>query len=168
MGLEEEWRRAGPHNYEISNKGRVRKADTKQIVNPVLSTDGYYQIGFWKHGKCKIYKLHRWVAFLFCDGYFDGAVVDHIDGNPKNNDMTNLRWVTQHQNIWYSYERELQRRLPTPVMQIKDGEIVNEFSSIAEAFNKTGIRHISEVTQGKRKSAGGYQWKKKGRDYHRT
>lgn len=33
------------------------------------------------------------------------------------------------------------------------------FSSIKDAHRKTGICHISQVCQGKRKTAGGYHWK---------
>lgn len=43
----------------------------------------------------------------------------------------------------------------------KDGQIIAEYPSIMEAYRQTGInfRHISECTQGKRKSAGGFIWK---------
>lgn len=40
-----------------------------------------------------------------------------------------------------------------------DGNIVNEFKSIAEAQRKTGACHISDVCRGVRKIAGGYYWK---------
>ena len=42
---------------------------------------------------------HRLVATCFVDGYFEGAVVNHKDGNTLNNHYTNLEWTTQRNNI---------------------------------------------------------------------
>tara|TARA_R110000744_G_scaffold219103_1_gene337880 strand:+ start:39 stop:464 length:426 start_codon:yes stop_codon:yes gene_type:complete len=42
--------------------------------------------------------VHRLVAEIYCSGYFEGAHVDHIDGNPGNNHYTNLQWCTQDYN----------------------------------------------------------------------
>lgn len=47
--------------------------------------------------------IHRLVAEYFVPGYFDGAVVNHIDGNNRNNSYDNLEWVTQNENIHKSY-----------------------------------------------------------------
>lgn len=40
-------------------------------------------------------------------------------------------------------------------------EVINEYSSITEAQFKLGISHISCVINGNRKSAGGFNWRKK-------
>lgn len=44
--------------------------------------------------------VHRAIALVHVPGYFDGAVVDHIDRNPTNNSIENLRWVTHRENMW--------------------------------------------------------------------
>lgn len=47
-----------------------------------------------------------------------------------------------------------------PIIQMdKTGNIIAEYSSVAEAKEKTGIPHTYDVANGKRKSAGGYLWK---------
>lgn len=48
--------------------------------------------------------VHRLVAKYFVPGYFDGAVVNHKDGNNRNNHASNLEWVTQRDNIHQSYK----------------------------------------------------------------
>lgn len=48
-----------------------------------------------------------------------------------------------------------------PVLQIKDGVVINRFESICEAGRRTNIiaSSISDVCRGKNKSTGGYVWK---------
>lgn len=46
-----------------------------------------------------VQQLAFWIAKEFVDGYFEGAVVDHIDSDPTNNHPSNLQWITQSQNI---------------------------------------------------------------------
>lgn len=47
--------------------------------------------------------IHQLVAEHFVDGYFEGAVVNHKDGNNRNNNASNLEWTTQHDNVHKSY-----------------------------------------------------------------
>lgn len=47
--------------------------------------------------------IHRLVAEHFVDGYFDGAVPNHKDGNNRNNCRDNLEWVTIQENVNKSY-----------------------------------------------------------------
>ena len=64
---------------------------------------GYMQVSI--HGK--ILKAHRVIAQAFLGDGGPGMVVDHIDRNPANNRVENLRWVTQKENTHNSerYER---------------------------------------------------------------
>lgn len=48
--------------------------------------------------------IHRLVAEHFVSGYFEGAVVNHIDGNNRNNKAENLEWITTQDNIHKSYQ----------------------------------------------------------------
>ena len=42
--------------------------------------------------------IHRMVAEIYVPGYFEGAEVDHIDCNKRNNHYTNLQWCTPDYN----------------------------------------------------------------------
>jgi hypothetical protein len=54
--------------------------------------EGYVAVGY----RLKVFKLHR-ILFLHYHGYLPKEI-DHIDGNPTNNRIGNLRAVTHAQN----------------------------------------------------------------------
>lgn len=55
-----------------------------------LTEKGSWRIGF----KCKIYLAHRVIMMLNGVNVDDSQCVDHLDGNPSNNKITNLRSVS--------------------------------------------------------------------------
>ena len=71
-------------------------------------------------------------------------MVNHKDGDPENNDASNLEWVTQKENVQHSVATGLRAKGSTgncrPIRQINPtGDIVREFASIVEASKITGI-----------------------------
>ena len=63
----------------------------------------YLSIVLCKNDVKTTYMVHRLVGKYFVDGYFEGAIIDHIDRNKHNNRYTNLRWTTQQVNVVRSY-----------------------------------------------------------------
>ena len=59
-----------------------------------LSKSGYYSIGY---GKSR-YSLHRVIYLLHYERIDGDLYIDHIDGNPKNNNINNLRTVSNKVN----------------------------------------------------------------------
>jgi hypothetical protein len=50
------------------------------------------------------YYVHRLVAMAWhADTWFDGAEVNHINGDKYDNRAANLEWVTRSQNLLHSY-----------------------------------------------------------------
>lgn len=89
------------YSYRNGNTGwkGLRKLSLRGKNNPRR----YLQVCLSKNGHTKYVQVHRLVAFSFCEGYFPGAVVNHIDGNIHNNHYSNLEWVTQKENVHKSY-----------------------------------------------------------------
>ena len=87
--------------WSYKNKHKCRNGLRK--LKPRRSRNGYLYVDLVDRDKKKRYLVHRLVAFYFCEGWFEGAVVNHIDANPTNNHYTNLEWVTEKENIRKSY-----------------------------------------------------------------
>jgi hypothetical protein len=96
--------------YQISDLGNVRSVKRivigrnypQFVLNPQISYGGYLSVQLRKDKKKYIYYIHRLVALHFCDGYFEGAHINHIDENKLNNTALNLEWCTISQNKKHS------------------------------------------------------------------
>ena len=101
----EEWRKIVDDkllpNYWISNHGRVWSNLTQKMLTQALTKAGYWCIHISStQGHPAYFLTHRLVAKAFLPPPEDGRnVVDHIDGNPQNNQPSNLRWCTTKENI---------------------------------------------------------------------
>ena len=78
------------HMIEVSNFGNV-KVDGALIDFSKRRPSRYHQV--------HLLYVHRMVAELFIPNPENKPFVDHIDTNPLNNHVTNLRWVTPYENL---------------------------------------------------------------------
>jgi hypothetical protein len=88
-----EWKSFG--SYLISNDGKIKRYEKE--LKPRI-TNGYHQVLLSENGKVKPYRVHRLVLSLFKNNCPSGYECDHIDRNPLNNHVDNLRWVTRSEN----------------------------------------------------------------------
>lgn len=86
--------------YDPSSKSGLRwkvntgKARSDSEAGCLRSSDNYYQVRV----QGKVFLAHRIILVLFGQKV-QGKVVDHIDGNPTNNSVENLRVVSQKENM---------------------------------------------------------------------
>ena len=87
-------------NYEVSTFGNVRNKNTKRILKGRLDKDGYLRVGLYINSINSYNKqIHRLVATAFIDNPENKPIVDHIDNNKANNNILNLQWATNTENI---------------------------------------------------------------------
>jgi hypothetical protein len=88
-------------DYEVSNQGRVRKNDYYLKQSP--NNTGYLRVRLNQ----KWFFVHRLVALHFCKN--EKPQVNHLDGNKLNNNPSNLKWVTQSENLKHAYNMGLSK-----------------------------------------------------------
>lgn len=106
----EEWRECPQYpTWEFSNHGHVRNSKTKKYYGKgQKASNGYYSIAMTNDLRVKV---HRGVMMSFSPiEKPENFVVDHIDGNRGNNNLSNLRWVFQKENARYSNENNTQMK----------------------------------------------------------
>lgn len=100
-------------SYMISNLGNVKakrkitwngKCDCtrkeKIMRTNSSSNNGYPMVNLKRNGIVKHSLVHRLVANAFIPNQDNKPTVNHIDGNKKNNNVSNLEWATRsEQNI---------------------------------------------------------------------
>ena len=87
----------GYNNYFVSNFGNIKNVKTNRIMKQ-RNHNGYKLIGLCKNGKVKSFSVHRLVGIAFLKNPDEKPVIDHIDNNPTNNNVKNLRWCSQKDN----------------------------------------------------------------------
>lgn len=121
--IEEIWKPVdGYSHYEVSNKGRIRSKDRLSYhkgSKTMMKVKGKVMKQRWNK-TCKCYFLdllnddgkrrtvypHKEVAKAFCINVLpdEYTMIIHLDNNPKNNDSTNLEWVSPSEHMAFQFE----------------------------------------------------------------
>jgi hypothetical protein len=128
---DEDWRDIKGYEgyYQVSNLGRVRSCERKVPAAPngirylitirqkimtqtaqVFHKKKYCRVGLNKKGKKKMHSVHRLVAIAFLENFDGKPQVNHINGETRDNTVSNLEWCTASENIIHSF-KSLGRRM---------------------------------------------------------
>jgi len=157
----EHWKAIAECNgeYYISDHGQVKsyKRGRERILKPYLVGDlgnQYLAIGICTNGKRKNHKIHKLIALYFIPNPFNKLTVNHKDCNKTNNNIDNLEWATQKENIRHAWQNglcELNRnsvsiRQSKPVIDIvtnkKYDSLTKACIDINESYNCHSLRNL--------------------------
>ena len=166
--------------YMVSSFGRimskskvVRCGNGTRTLKPQLKRikvrdNGYCEVGLTNLDNRKFALVHRLVAEAFIQNPQNKPLIDHLDRNRQNNNISNLRWCTMSENMLNPMTRNFRRDMYIgierpciykPVVAIKDGVVVKQYESIKSA-TKDGFTGccISNCCSGRDKTHKGYSW----------
>lgn len=146
--------------YEVSNFGRVKSLRKEKILKLGRDKKGYLIVGLCKNGKQRTFKAHRLVTEHFLNNPYNLPYVNHKDGNKTNNNVSNLEWCTQKENIQHAIANDL---FPHKKIYQYDlqGNFIREWENILDVEKELKIFHsnISNCCNGIRKTTGGFKWR---------
>lgn len=172
----------GFENYQVSDCGRVRSKNwnnTGSCRNLYLKphNKGYLQVELRMGKTRKMLLVHRLVAQAFIPNPNGYAQINHIDEDKQNNNISNLEWCTQSQNLKAHYKNHSckrssaffvrRKRVANPmrntykIQQLTlDGELIKLWDFAVDVKHQLNYNATSiwECCEGKRKTAYGYKW----------
>lgn len=138
--------------YMISSMGRVKNTATGKILKPqktykMTKNKGYLypavRLYIYPHEKrTKTFFIHRLVAKYFVDNPNGYKIVNHKDGNIRNNDASNLEWCTIQYNLKHAVEHGLRAKanhVRKVVVSDNNGDVMvlESIMSTAKCFRKS-------------------------------
>lgn len=138
--------------YEVSNLGRI-KSKARTIIHGHTGTriipETIRKIQTRSHGRKYVLlsnkrpiAIHRAVAEAFIGPCPDGCNCNHIDGDPANNRVENLEWITHSENMKHAYRNGL-----TPVGEKRgNSKLTNSTAASIKKMLRDGVR-VFEVAK---------------------
>jgi hypothetical protein len=146
-----------------SSLGRF-KSSKGVVSTPKPRKDGYIRVRI--NGKSHL--IHVLMAIAFgLPKRDDQDTVDHIDNDPSNNRLENLRWANRSEQINHSYATNENRASNAPKQSKPvEGRVLGAeewvpYASSNEAARELGLDpgSISACCRGKQKKTGGYEFR---------
>jgi len=123
-------------NYSINIDGTVTNTNTNRTKTAWLGKNGYLHVDLYNEGFSKKIAIHRLLAIHFIPNPDNKRTVNHIDGNKLNNDLTNLEWATDSQNMKHAYDNNLNHCSTKKISSSAMDEILTRF------FNNETLTNI--------------------------
>jgi hypothetical protein len=122
--------------YILSSDGKIYSKLSNKYLKPYLNTKKYACVTMFKKDE----RIHRLVAEHFIPNPNNLPQVNHIDGNKLNNDISNLEWVTNRDNVLHYHNSNSSNiyktqsgKFYTKVYLNKKQNYIGVYSTIEEA-----------------------------------
>lgn len=116
-------------NYMITNDGHVFNADRNRFLKCSVDKDGYIEYMLYTTTGVRHFRASRILMSTYApvDGY-ESLVVNHLDGDIKNNTIENLEWCTVRENTIHAYKTGLAHGLKgskNSQAKLSDEDVIN-------------------------------------------
>jgi hypothetical protein len=97
-----------PKDVTVGNNGGIRR-QVGQWLSPTLATSkrGHLRVYLARDGIKTPVLVHRAVAFTYLPNPHAYIIINHIDGNSANNEVSNLEWCDAQHNSQHAYRTGL-------------------------------------------------------------
>lgn len=146
--------------YSITDNGLVWSNISNKFLKYGVDSKGYFIVDLHKNKKGHTFSVHRLVAIHFIENKEEYNIVNHIDGNKKNNAKCNLEWCTAKHNINHSWAMGLSNsnHKKREIICVESGIVYESIKYASDIFG-LNRRSIINVLNGKQEKTKGYTFK---------
>ena len=163
MLKEEIWKAYVEGHYQASTLGRIRSLDrvingphgpgthTRRgdILSQTVNSKGYPTVVICWLGLRVTKSVHQVIAETFLDNPEKLPEVNHIDGNPMNNRVSNLEWSSKSNNQKHAYATGLRGRGEAmPQAKLKEENIPEIQKLLKTGLSDGAVGKLFGVTHG--------------------
>ena len=110
--------------YSITEKGDVYSHRCGKFLTPIKQKNGYLMVCLYKNKKPKMCTIHRLVAKAYIPQISGKELVNHIDMNKQNNEVSNLEWVTAKENMQHACRHGIRSGIQNGNSKLNDAQIM--------------------------------------------
>jgi hypothetical protein len=137
--------------YKISKDGKVYSKISNKILKSRTNKYGYLMHNLISDSlKVKTISVHRLVALNYLENPNNYKEVNHIDGDKKNNVISNLEWCNRKQNINHAIKMGLLNvgeKNPNNKLKIETVKIIRDlYSKNKKIYQISNILNIKYST----------------------
>lgn len=142
--------------YIITDKGAVfsTKTNKELKLDAHKKTNGtYYRVSLrMSDGSAKKFFIHRLIMMAFSPTQnMEELEIDHIDRNPENNSLSNLRWCTRKENANNRHDSSKWKKTPNGKMLKKQYTVYDLVGNVVGEIltNKDAEKYVDCIASGK-------------------
>jgi hypothetical protein len=127
--------------YQINRLGQVKSIARginrkNKILNQILLKIGYFVVTLSKNKKAIVKYIHRLMGIQFIPNPENKPTIDHIDRNPQNNSLENLRWATYKEQCENQERSAIVRGTTSEELKKKTSQKHIDWVSITRQFRR--------------------------------
>jgi hypothetical protein len=156
-----------PGGYMVSDKGRVYSLPRRVNIGygSTRLIGGYFLKMSKRNEYCRVniramkgaVLVHRLVANAFLPNPEGKETVNHKDGNKSNNDVSNLEWATNSENVSHAWESGLCSN-DKAIYCVSTGKLYPSLESACAEYGLTK-GNLSTHLRGGQHTWGGHVWR---------
>ena len=133
--------------FKISNYGRVKQKRRTQVdfhIMTKFAKAARFNMFFYRKigDKHASFYVHRAVAILFDENKNNNRFVIHLDHDPENNEIINLKWVNRTELVAHQHQNPKRRNQKG--YKLNEGKVKLIKRKLFDPKNKTRVKMIAK------------------------
>ncbi len=143
--------------YAVDKLGNVYSTPSDGKPNRILKVDvnnrnhsRQCRVTLCKNGKTKRFLVHRLIADAFLPNTENKPFINHIDNDAENNNVNNLEWCTQKENIQHAVKQKRMKgsyHIQQAWVKRSSNAKARRDEMIGEIFDNRKLIRFTEVSQ---------------------